>query len=132
MTNEQPHSEPTMAELKNSIDDLRVIVSNLTTTVYDLAVKNNNAIEELAIMTARGFREITNDLNSFKKEMYEFRDEMYAFKDEMYAFRDEMYQFRDETHAEFRELRNINIEKDHRLNNHEHRLCKVETKLQLA
>jgi len=96
--------------------------------------KQKVTIDDLAVMIAKGFKESNDNLNEFKKEMYEFkremcgfRDEMYSFKSEMYGFRDEMYKFQKDTKTEFKELRSIISRNEYKLQNHEHRLCKLES-----
>jgi hypothetical protein len=81
--------------------------------------KQKVTIDDLAVMIAKGFKESSNNLNEFKKEMYVFRDEVYKFKDEM-------YRFQKDTKAEFKELRSILSVNEYKLQNHEHRLCKIE------
>ena len=47
--------------------------------------KKIDSIDELAVMVARGFADISGDISDFKSEMYEFRDEMYEFRDDIHG-----------------------------------------------
>lgn len=114
MTKEKNNSEITLTSLAGSVDNLKTDISEIKISLNNIST----TIDDLAIITANSFKEINSNLNSFKKEMYEFKDEM--------------YEFRKETKAEFKELHSINNENGFKLKNHERRICKVETELQLA